>query len=174
MTIPCGLLLFFVLPDLPSNCKVWYLSEEEKAFALDRAIRNGKGQPTGKVDMALLKRTFSRWRKTGSIHSQADELLIDRTQTGTGLCWDTSSTANHAKRRATSEFGSVGRPPAARPISIRHPFAESENFSVSARNVIPSCGALINIVSIFMVSLLLPTLYDRFNGQLLSGASCRI
>lgn len=63
MTIPCGLLLFFVLPDVPSNCKVWYLSEEEKAFALARAIRNGKSQPTGKVDMALLKRTFSKWRK---------------------------------------------------------------------------------------------------------------
>ncbi|KAJ7881109.1 pantothenate transporter liz1 [Mycena olivaceomarginata] len=41
--------------------EVWYLSEEEKALALNRAIRNGKGQPTGKVDLALLKRTFSKW-----------------------------------------------------------------------------------------------------------------
>jgi ACS family pantothenate transporter-like MFS transporter len=67
MTVPCGLLLYFVLPDLPSNSKVWYLSEEEKALALDRAIRNGKGQPTGKVDLALLKRTCSKWRKRRSL-----------------------------------------------------------------------------------------------------------
>jgi ACS family pantothenate transporter-like MFS transporter len=62
MTVPCGVLLLFVLPDVPSNSNVWYLSEEEKAFALARAIRDGKAQPTGKIDLALLKRTFSRWR----------------------------------------------------------------------------------------------------------------
>ncbi|KAJ7670488.1 pantothenate transporter liz1 [Mycena olivaceomarginata] len=106
MTVPCGLLLYFV----------WYLSEEEKALALDRAIRNGKGQPTGKVDLALLKRTFSKWHWYWFV---------------LGYILYGESCA------ATSYFGI---------------WLKSENFSVSARNVIPSCGSLINIVCIFLTS----------------------
>ncbi|KAJ6553524.1 pantothenate transporter liz1 [Mycena vulgaris] len=126
MTIPCGLLLFFVLPDLPSNCKVWYLSEEEIEFALARAIRNGKGQPTGKLDMALLKRTFSNWHWYWFV---------------LGYILYGSSCA------ATGYFGI---------------WLKSENFSVSARNVIPSCGALINIVSIFLWGFLSDLTGSRF------------
>jgi len=33
---------FSVLPDLPSNTRAWYLTEEEKAFALERAKNLGK------------------------------------------------------------------------------------------------------------------------------------
>ncbi|KAJ7470867.1 major facilitator superfamily domain-containing protein [Mycena latifolia] len=112
MTIPCGILLFFVLPDLPSNCKVWYLSDEEKEFALARAIRNGKGQPTGKIGMALLKRTFSRWHWYWFV---------------LGYILYGSSCA------ATGYFGI---------------WLKAENFGVSARNVIPSCGSLINILNL--------------------------
>ncbi|KAJ6596018.1 pantothenate transporter liz1 [Mycena sp. CBHHK59/15] len=126
MTVPCGLLLCFVLPDMPSNCKVWYLSEEEKAFALDRAIRDGKGQPTGKVDLALLKRTLSRW------HWYLFVL---------GYVLYGSSC------QATGYFGI---------------WLKAEKFSVSARNVIPSCGALINIVSIFMWGFLSDLTGSRF------------
>ncbi|KAJ7470821.1 pantothenate transporter liz1 [Mycena latifolia] len=126
MTIPCGILLFFVLPDLPSNCKVWYLSDEEKEFALARAIRNGKGQPTGKIDMALLKRTFSRWHWYWFV---------------LGYILYGSSCA------ATGYFGI---------------WLKAENFSVSARNVIPSCGSLINIVSIFLWGFLSDLTGSRF------------
>ncbi|KAF7335821.1 Pantothenate transporter Liz1 [Mycena venus] len=126
MTVPCGLLLFFVLPDLPSNCKVWYLSEEEKAFALDRAIRNGKAQPTGKVDMALLKRTFSRWH----------------------WYWFVLGYILYGESCAATGYFGI--------------WLKSENFSVSARNVIPSCGALINIVSIFLWGFLSDLTGSRF------------
>ncbi|KAJ7075187.1 pantothenate transporter liz1 [Mycena belliarum] len=126
MTIPCGILLLFVLPDLPSNSKVWYLSDEEIKFALDRAIRNGKGQPTGKVDMALLKRTFSQWHWYWFV---------------LGYVLYGSSC------QATGYFGI---------------WLKSENFSVSSRNVIPSCGALINIVCIFMWGFLSDLTGSRF------------
>ncbi len=42
MTIPCGLAVLLILPDLPSNTRAWYLTEEEKQFALERAIALGR------------------------------------------------------------------------------------------------------------------------------------
>lgn len=42
MTVPCGAAVLLVLPDLPSNTRVWYLSAEEKEFALERATALGK------------------------------------------------------------------------------------------------------------------------------------
>jgi MFS transporter, ACS family, pantothenate transporter len=42
MTVPCGLALLFVLPDLPSNTRAFYLSQEEREFALQRAKDLGK------------------------------------------------------------------------------------------------------------------------------------
>ncbi|KAJ7056785.1 pantothenate transporter liz1 [Mycena amicta] len=116
MTVPCGVLLFFILPDVPSNSRAWYLTEEEKAFALARAIKNGKGQPTGRVDLALLKRTFSRWH----------------------WYWFVLGYVLYGSSCAAS------------------------GFSVSSRNVIPSCGALINIVAIFMWGFLSDLTGSRF------------
>ncbi|KAJ7352251.1 pantothenate transporter liz1 [Mycena albidolilacea] len=126
MTIPCGLLLFFVLPDLPSNSKVWYLSEEEKALALDRAIRNGKGQPTGKVDLALLKRTFSKWH----------------------WYWFVLGYVLYGQSCAATNYFGI--------------WLKSENFSVSARNDIPSYGSLINIVCLFLWGVLSDLTGSRF------------
>lgn len=42
MTVPCGLALLFVLPDLPHNTRAWYLNEAEKEFALKRALALGR------------------------------------------------------------------------------------------------------------------------------------
>ncbi|SJL05859.1 related to transporter protein [Armillaria ostoyae] len=42
MTVPCGIAVLCFLPDLPSNTRAFYLTEEEKKFALDRAIALGK------------------------------------------------------------------------------------------------------------------------------------
>ena len=46
MTVPCAILLFVLLPDLPSNSRAFYLTQEEKEFALTRAIDAGKVRPT--------------------------------------------------------------------------------------------------------------------------------
>lgn len=42
MTVPCGLGLLFVLPDLPNNTRAFYLSQEERSFTLERAKSLGK------------------------------------------------------------------------------------------------------------------------------------
>ncbi|KAJ7220334.1 pantothenate transporter liz1 [Mycena pura] len=126
MTVPSGLLLLFVLPDVPSNCKVWYLSEEEKAFALDRAIRSGVAQPTGKVNLTLLKRTFSQWH----------------------WYWFVLAYVLYGSSSSVPSYFGI--------------WLKAENFSVSARNVIPSCGALINIVAIFMWGFLADLTGSRF------------
>lgn len=42
MTVPCGVAVLFILPDLPSNTRAFYLTEEERKFALDRAISLGR------------------------------------------------------------------------------------------------------------------------------------
>ncbi|KAJ7727185.1 pantothenate transporter liz1 [Mycena olivaceomarginata] len=60
MTVPCGLLLFSSFRIAIQQQGVVPLGGR-KGLGADRAIRNGKGQPTGKVDLALLKRTFSKW-----------------------------------------------------------------------------------------------------------------
>ncbi|KIY67448.1 pantothenate transporter liz1 [Cylindrobasidium torrendii FP15055 ss-10] len=63
MTIPCGLAVLFLLPDLPSNSRAWYLTEEERDFALDRAVASGKSQPgERKINLDLVKRMFTSWK----------------------------------------------------------------------------------------------------------------
>ncbi|KAF7330168.1 Pantothenate transporter Liz1 [Mycena venus] len=107
MTVPCGLLLFFVLPDLPSNCKVWP-SPQVKSIWLSSSVLSPDG-------------------------------------TGTGSSWGYILYGESCA--ATGYFGI---------------WLKSENFSVSARNVIPSCGALINIVSIFLWGFLSDLTGSRF------------
>jgi len=41
-TVPCGFLLFFLVPDFPENSKVWYLNEEEREVARKRLQHNGE------------------------------------------------------------------------------------------------------------------------------------
>ncbi|KAK7058339.1 hypothetical protein VNI00_001970 [Paramarasmius palmivorus] len=68
MTIPCGVALLFILPDLPSNTRAWYLTKEEKEFALQRAIALGKAQPGEKnLNFDLIKRMLSSWKWYGLV-----------------------------------------------------------------------------------------------------------
>jgi ACS family pantothenate transporter-like MFS transporter len=60
--MPCGIALFFFLPDFPNNTKVYFLSEEEKALALSRCANNGIVFQTGVVNFKTLKRILGRWR----------------------------------------------------------------------------------------------------------------
>ncbi|KAJ3821779.1 major facilitator superfamily domain-containing protein [Lentinula raphanica] len=63
MTAPCAIGLLVVLPDLPSNTRVWYLNQDERKFALERAIALGKSQPGDKkLDWTLIKRMLSSWK----------------------------------------------------------------------------------------------------------------
>ncbi|KAF8206968.1 major facilitator superfamily domain-containing protein [Mycena galopus ATCC 62051] len=125
MTVPCGLLLFFVLPDLPSNSKAWYLSDEEKAFALDRAIRNGKGQPTASsIPKGLVADAWADWY------------------------WFVLGYILYGESCAATAYFGI--------------WLKAENFSVDARNVIPSCGALISVFCIFMWGFLSDLTGSRF------------
>nr|GAT49036.1 pantothenate transporter Liz1 [Mycena chlorophos] len=126
MTIPCGIGLFVLLPDVPANSRAWYLTKEEKAFALERAIKLGKGQPTGKIDLDLLKRTFSRWH----------------------WYWFVLGYILYGESCAATGYFGI--------------WLESAGFSVDSRNVIPSCGALINIVAIFSWGFLSDLTGSRF------------
>ncbi|ESK98227.1 pantothenate transporter liz1 [Moniliophthora roreri MCA 2997] len=68
MTIPCGVALLFILPDLPSNTRAWYLTKEEKGYALERAIGLGKAQPGEKrLNLDLIKRMLCSWRWYGLV-----------------------------------------------------------------------------------------------------------
>ncbi|KAJ3798112.1 pantothenate transporter liz1 [Lentinula aff. detonsa] len=68
MTAPCAIGLLVALPDLPSNTRAWYLSQDERKFALERAITLGKSQPGEKsLDWTLVKRMFSSWKWYGLV-----------------------------------------------------------------------------------------------------------
>ncbi|KAK0245922.1 pantothenate transporter liz1 [Armillaria nabsnona] len=63
MTVPCGIAVLCFLPDLPSNTRAFYLTEEEKKFALDRAIALGKSQAgEKKFGFSLVKRMLMTWK----------------------------------------------------------------------------------------------------------------
>ncbi|KAK0456374.1 pantothenate transporter liz1 [Armillaria borealis] len=63
MTVPCGIAVLCFLPDLPSNTRAFYLTEEEKKFALDRAIALGKSQAGEKrFGFSLAKRMLTTWK----------------------------------------------------------------------------------------------------------------
>ncbi|PBL00916.1 pantothenate transporter liz1 [Armillaria gallica] len=63
MTVPCGIAVLCFLPDLPSNTRAFYLTEEEKKFALDRAIALGKSQAgEKKIGFSLVKRMLTTWK----------------------------------------------------------------------------------------------------------------
>ncbi|KAF5384736.1 hypothetical protein D9757_006230 [Collybiopsis confluens] len=63
MTAPCACGLLLVLPDLPSNTRVWYLDQKEREFALERSLAIGKSPPgKTKLNLTLLKRAFLSWK----------------------------------------------------------------------------------------------------------------
>jgi ACS family pantothenate transporter-like MFS transporter len=44
MTVPCGFLLYFLVPDFPENTKVWYLSQAEIELARERCRINSESR----------------------------------------------------------------------------------------------------------------------------------
>lgn len=62
MSLPVALSVWFLLPDYPHNTTAWYLTEEDKAIARQRAARQEKAAVTGVLDWKLVKRMFGSWR----------------------------------------------------------------------------------------------------------------
>nr|XP_031858196.1 uncharacterized protein CI109_006438 [Kwoniella shandongensis]KAA5525268.1 hypothetical protein CI109_006438 [Kwoniella shandongensis] len=63
MTVPCGVILFFLLPDHPGTPgKIWYLTEEEKKLALVRRAKKGTGTATSRIRWVHIVRSVKKWR----------------------------------------------------------------------------------------------------------------
>lgn len=62
MTFPTALLVLFLLPDFPHNCRSRYITPAEREMARARCARNGTAEITGKIDFALVKRVLGNWR----------------------------------------------------------------------------------------------------------------
>ncbi|KDN64761.1 putative pantothenate transporter liz1 [Colletotrichum sublineola] len=62
MSLPVALSVWWLLPDYPHNTNAWYLTEEDKEIAMQRAAKQGKAEITGIVDLKLAKRMFGNWR----------------------------------------------------------------------------------------------------------------
>ncbi|KAJ0331094.1 hypothetical protein COL5a_002627 [Colletotrichum fioriniae] len=65
MSLPVALSVWWLLPDYPHNTTAWYITEEDKQIAMQRAAKQGKAEITGVVDLKLLKRMFGNWRENG-------------------------------------------------------------------------------------------------------------
>ena len=61
MSLPVAASVWWLLPDYPHNTKAWYLTEEDKELALQRAARQNKADITGVLDLKLVKRIFGSW-----------------------------------------------------------------------------------------------------------------
>ncbi|GMM37026.1 Fen2 protein [Saccharomycopsis crataegensis] len=57
ITMPIVVYGFFFFPDYPSNCSVFFLSEEEKQLAIDRLPPRAET----KFDLSVVKRVVGRW-----------------------------------------------------------------------------------------------------------------
>lgn len=61
MTVPVGFATAFFLPDTPYTTHAWFLSEDDKALAIDRVAKAGKAPPVA-ITLATFKRVLGRWR----------------------------------------------------------------------------------------------------------------
>ena len=61
MTVPIGLAILFVFPDNPYHNTAWFLTDEERALAIERVRAEGIAPPT-KVTWRTFTRILTRWR----------------------------------------------------------------------------------------------------------------
>ncbi|KAJ7647854.1 MFS general substrate transporter [Roridomyces roridus] len=62
MSLPVAFTALFLLPDYPSNCKVWYITEEERQMALQRSANVGRVELSGVLTWEKFKPIFKSWR----------------------------------------------------------------------------------------------------------------
>jgi ACS family pantothenate transporter-like MFS transporter len=60
ITVPIALVGFFVFPGVPESPRPFYISEEEIALG-KRRMADYNAKPAGKLNLAVLRRTFGRW-----------------------------------------------------------------------------------------------------------------
>ncbi|KAL1407818.1 hypothetical protein Q8F55_007253 [Vanrija albida] len=62
ITLPCGLLVWALLPDYPSTGrKRWWLTEAEVELARERVARARRAQTDGNINLAVLARVAAGW-----------------------------------------------------------------------------------------------------------------
>ncbi|KXS96243.1 hypothetical protein AC578_5484 [Pseudocercospora eumusae] len=62
MSLPVAISVWFLLPDYPHNTKAWYITEDDRRLAMERAARQNRTEITGVLDLKLVKRMFGSWR----------------------------------------------------------------------------------------------------------------
>ncbi|ODO09533.1 hypothetical protein I350_03136 [Cryptococcus amylolentus CBS 6273] len=62
ITIPIGLLIFFLVPDFPSNTNTWYLTPTERELALARCARNGTDTVASKINKSTIFSAVKSWQ----------------------------------------------------------------------------------------------------------------
>uniref|UniRef100_A0A0W0FAL3 Pantothenate transporter liz1 n=1 Tax=Moniliophthora roreri TaxID=221103 RepID=A0A0W0FAL3_MONRR len=129
-----GIPLLFILPDLPSNTRAWYLTKEEKGYALERAIGLGKAQPGEKrLNLDLIKRMLCSWSESrGNLLGSGSDIVVRMVRSGPRIhdLWNLLS--------SNRLLWNLDEP------------AEAAGYSVVDRNVIPSCQNLISAFCIFL------------------------
>ena len=68
--MPCGFLVLAVLPNYPNKGKRWWLTDAEFELAQARMQRVNRVQSDGLVNLTVLKRIFSNWRRSHFIQAQ--------------------------------------------------------------------------------------------------------
>ncbi|KAK1758834.1 putative pantothenate transporter liz1 protein [Echria macrotheca] len=61
MTVPVGIATYFVFPDQPWKTTAWFLTDDDKALAMQRVRAQGIAEPT-RLTWATAKRILTRWR----------------------------------------------------------------------------------------------------------------
>ncbi|KAL1413829.1 hypothetical protein Q8F55_001613 [Vanrija albida] len=125
MTIPAVILVFFLVPEFPTNAKAWYLTEEEMVIARERSARNGTKPILNDLKWSQFTAMFKHWR-------------IYFIPLGYIFYGFSVQSYNY--------FGI---------------YLKAENFSVSMRNIIPSCSWVASIP----VQLLIGYLSDRLGTR---------
>ncbi|KAK8861756.1 hypothetical protein IAR55_002579 [Kwoniella newhampshirensis] len=127
MTVPCGFLLWFLVPDFPENTKVWYLTEEERQLAKERSARNGMQAMDGKINGRSILRVLTSWQ----LWVLAPWYAI---------------------------YGFAVQNGAQFAIYLR-----AEGYSVTMRNVLPSCMYIIEIPSLLIYTYISDRIGNRYS-----------
>lgn len=77
MTVPVGLATFLFLPDTPYTTKAWFLTEEERALALQRVQKQGTAPP-GELSFRHIGRVLTRWRWYGFVIAYVVSALLSQ------------------------------------------------------------------------------------------------
>lgn len=61
MSVPVGVATYFILPDTPHTTRSRFLTDEQRALAIERIAKEGKAPPS-KLTFKTIKRILSGWK----------------------------------------------------------------------------------------------------------------